>query len=77
MEVAGDGAAATVDAVSVDDIASGLMSLIADERLRASARARGLARARRFSWEACARQTLSVYEDAIRPSRGQRLFAAS
>jgi glycosyltransferase involved in cell wall biosynthesis len=77
MEVASDGAAATVDAVSVDDIASGLMSLIADERLRASARARGLARARRFSWEACARQTLSVYEDAIRPNRGQRLFAAS
>src|SRR5262249_41574494 len=37
--------------------------LFFDEALRATLRDRGLARARTFTWEACARQTLSFFRE--------------
>jgi glycosyltransferase involved in cell wall biosynthesis len=45
-----------------------LNRVLADPTLRAHLRARGLARARQFTWEAAARRTLAVYESALRSS---------
>lgn len=63
-EIAGD-AALLVDPFSVDDIATALRRLCLDADLRAHLRAAGLARARSFSWERTAEQTIAVYEDAM------------
>ena len=64
-EVAGD-AAAYFDPRDVDDMAGVIGALLQDDRLREQLRARGLERARRFTWEDCARRTLAVYEQAAR-----------
>lgn len=64
-EVVGD-AAVMVDPTSVDSIAQGLESLLADERLRKALIERGRAREREFSWTLAARQTLDTYRRAIR-----------
>jgi len=61
-EVAGD-AALLVTPTEVDDIAYGLRRLLEDAELRAELRARGYQRAREFSWERCARETLAVYKN--------------
>lgn len=59
-EVAAD-AALLVDPKSVDDIA-GAMERIAEDAMMARTLAqRGFERAREFTWERCARQTLDVY----------------
>ncbi|MCS6927334.1 MAG: glycosyltransferase family 4 protein [Candidatus Binatia bacterium] len=59
-EVAGE-AALLVTPTDVDDIAVGLARLLEDAALRAELSARGVARARLFSWERCAQETLAVY----------------
>lgn len=46
-------------------LAAAMARLIDEERLRAELRARGLQRARLFSWRETARQTLEAYERAI------------
>ena len=51
-----------VTPTEVDDIAYGLKRLLEDADLRAELRARGYQRAREFSWERCARETLAVYK---------------
>jgi len=75
MEVAGDGVGATVEARSVDEIAHGLLRLMSETDLRATAQWRGPARARLFHWDTCARRTLAVYRDVARVPK--RLPAAS
>ena len=60
-EVAGDAGIA----VPPDDhraLAAALLSVLADPAERASRAARALVQAGRFSWDACARGTLAVYE---------------
>jgi glycosyltransferase involved in cell wall biosynthesis len=64
-EVAGD-SAYLVDPGSVAAIAEGLIRLAGDPGLRAELAAKGLANARRFSWEKTARQTLDVFRQAAR-----------
>jgi alpha-1,3-rhamnosyl/mannosyltransferase len=59
-EVMGD-AAVYVDPHDVDGIAAGLQSILKDADLRDKLRAAGRRRARQFTWERCARQTLDVY----------------
>ena len=59
-EVVGE-AAVLVDPTSVESVRDGLASVLADEALRRSLRAAGLARAAEFSWERTARETLAVY----------------
>lgn len=59
-EVVGD-AAVLVTPDDVGSIAAGLQRLLEDAALRAELSARGVARARSFSWDRCARQTLEVY----------------
>ena len=60
-EVVGD-AALTVDPLDADAIAAGLARLIGDRALRDELRARGLERARQFSWQRAAGETLAVIE---------------
>ena len=62
-EVVGD-AALLVDPRSDGDLAAALRNLLDDEELRARLRAAGAARARLFSWERTARETLAVYREA-------------
>lgn len=57
VEVAGD-AALIVPATDVTHMAEALVRITQDEPLRAELRAKGLARAQRFSWEVAARGTL-------------------
>jgi len=59
-EVAGD-AAILVDPRDPEALASAMALVLTDEGLRETLRRKGLARARRFSWEAVARKTLEVY----------------
>lgn len=63
-EVAGD-AALLVDPLDAEGIAGGLERLISDSELRAELRAKGLDRAKRFSWERCAAQTWDVYRSLL------------
>ncbi len=66
-ETAGD-AALLFDPGRPDDIADKILSVLEDGGLAESLKARGLARAREFSWERTARQTLEVYESPrVRP----------
>ncbi|MGO9607087.1 MAG: glycosyltransferase family 4 protein [Candidatus Binataceae bacterium] len=65
-EVAGR-AALFFDPLSVNDIASALQRLLADESLRQRLVLAGRKRARDFSWELSASQTLKVYERVARP----------
>ena len=63
-EIAGD-AALFFDPYDPKDMAEKLRRILGDEGLRQKLAKRGLARAKRYSWETMARQTLSVYEDAV------------
>jgi glycosyltransferase involved in cell wall biosynthesis len=63
-EVVGD-AALLIDPNSEEELAVALHRLLTDEALCASLRAKGLARARTFSWERAAEETLAVYERTL------------
>jgi glycosyltransferase involved in cell wall biosynthesis len=53
-----------VDPESVDALAEGMSRLLGDPALARELGDRGIARARRYSWEATARQTLEAYRSA-------------
>ena len=63
-EVAG-GAAVLVDPLDADQMAAAIVRVLGDEALRDSLRQQGIARARQFSWEAAARQTLDLYSSLV------------
>lgn len=56
------GAGCLVDPYDVDAIAEGMRTILADPALRAAMRARGLERAKDFSWEKTAREVLAVFD---------------
>ena len=60
-EIAGE-AAVIVDPTSTSSMAEGIARLDASDELRRTLVARGFERARRFSWESSARDTLAAYE---------------
>jgi glycosyltransferase involved in cell wall biosynthesis len=60
-EVAGE-AAVYVDPMDTPDIRDGLARALGDGSLRAQLSQAGLERARRFSWQRCARETIRVLE---------------
>jgi glycosyltransferase involved in cell wall biosynthesis len=62
-EVAGD-AAVLVDPFSQDAISEGLLRILQDESLRLCLRAKGLVRAKDFSWDNTAARTWSVLQEA-------------
>jgi glycosyltransferase involved in cell wall biosynthesis len=63
-EVAG-GAALLVNPYSVDDIADGIKTVLDDSAYRETLRNAGFARAREFTWQRTAAQSLQVYRAAI------------
>jgi alpha-1,3-rhamnosyl/mannosyltransferase len=65
-EVVGD-AGLLVDPTNIDALREGMYTLAVQEPLRAALRARGLARARAFSWRHVAEATVAVYQEALGP----------
>jgi alpha-1,3-rhamnosyl/mannosyltransferase len=65
-EVVGE-AGLLVDPTSVDALREAMYTLAGQEPLRAALRARGLARARAFSWRHVAEATVAVYREALGP----------
>ncbi|MGQ9815841.1 MAG: glycosyltransferase family 4 protein, partial [Candidatus Roseilinea sp.] len=63
-EVVGD-AGLLVDPLDVDGLAEALIRAVTDEAWRAQAIARGLARARQFTWRRSAEQLLAVYDAVL------------
>lgn len=61
-EVVGD-AGIMVDPYDVDGLADAMHEVLADGGLRANMIKKGLERAKMFSWEQCAKETLEVYDD--------------
>jgi len=61
-EVVGD-AGIMVDPYDVNGLADAMHEVLANEGLRANMIKNGLERAKMFSWEKCARETLKVYEE--------------
>lgn len=60
-EVVGD-CGVLFDPYNIEDIATGMWTLIADKNLRLELAEKGLRRVQHFSWERCAQQTLDVLE---------------
>lgn len=63
-EIAGD-AALLVDPNQTEAISEAMCQILQDSNLRATLSARGLARARKFTWETCAKKTLAILEDLV------------
>lgn len=61
MAEIGGKAALLVDPHSIEDIAAAMHRMATDSKLRADLRTLGLERAKSFSWESTARQTLAAY----------------
>lgn len=70
-EVAGE-AGLPVDAGSVDSIAAGLARLSTDAELRSNLASRARLHAAKFSWERAARETLTVFDEALHVRRSRR-----
>jgi glycosyltransferase involved in cell wall biosynthesis len=67
-EVAGD-AALLVDPENVQEIAGAMERVLTDQDLRAELSRRGRERAKLFTWERCAQETLKVYEEVYKETR--------
>jgi glycosyltransferase involved in cell wall biosynthesis len=63
-EVAGD-AAYFIDPYDVQALAGAMENVMGDKNLAVSLQAKGLERAKTFSWEKAARQTLEVYQECL------------
>ena len=61
-EVTGD-AAVLVDPQSPDEIASGICRVLEDDVLREQLVAKGLARAKQFSWDRSIKRILEIYRE--------------
>lgn len=61
-EIAGD-AALIVNPRSVDEIYKAIVRVLEDEKLKKELVSKGYARAKKFSWEKSARETLSVFKE--------------
>lgn len=67
-EVAGD-AALLVNPESVGEIAEAMQTIVCNESLQTDLRHRGHTRAKLFTWDQTARQTIDVYREAIESFR--------
>lgn len=63
-EVAGD-AAVLVDPENIEELAAGLKALLENSSWRDELREKGLVRARQFTWEKTAQETLAVYHEVM------------
>jgi len=64
-EVVGD-AEVMVDPDSIADLAKAMYEVLTDDELRENMSRKGLERAKNFSWETCANDTLDVLEEIMR-----------
>lgn len=64
-EIVGD-AGVLIDPYDVNSLAQGMYKVLASKELRQDLRKKGLERAKLFSWEKCARETLKVYEELFK-----------
>jgi glycosyltransferase involved in cell wall biosynthesis len=64
VEIVGD-AAILVDPNDVDEIAEGVSLLLSDPDLRSGLSQRAVARARRYSWDKCAKETLEILHSVV------------
>ncbi len=64
-EIAGD-AAVYCDPHDPEGIGQAILDLVSDRELHQSQVEKGLERARLFTWERCARETLAVIEEVAR-----------
>jgi len=62
-EVAGD-AGIMVDPYNIRELEDAIRRVVKDSALRREMKEKGLARAKMFSWEKCAKETLQVYKKA-------------
>ena len=63
-EVVGE-AALNIDPDNLSEMVEAMYNVLTNAELSADLRARGLARAKLFSWNKTARETLAVYEEAV------------
>lgn len=63
-EIAGD-AAILVNPYNVDEIADAMYEVLTNDGLKDELIRKGLERAKKFTWEKCAKETLKVYEDVL------------
>jgi len=63
-EVAGE-AALLVDPLDVTDIANAMLKVVSDVLLADTLKAKGVTRARQFTWERCAEETVGVYKNVL------------
>jgi glycosyltransferase involved in cell wall biosynthesis len=63
-EVAGD-AAITVNPHCVEEISDGIITLVNDKEKREALSKKGLTRAKMFSWEKCAQETIKAYSEML------------
>ncbi len=68
-EIAGDAALLT-DPLDIEGMASAMLQVVDNKRLRSEMIARGLHRAAQFSWEKAARETIKVYANVCRGIAG-------
>ena len=61
-EVVGD-AAILVNPNNIEEMAEMMQKVLTNQKLREKMREKGLKRAKLFSWERCARETLNLYEE--------------
>ncbi len=66
-EVAGD-AAILINPYSVDELADGIWRILSDEELRTQCIKKGIERAKSFTWERCAKNTLDAFNEVYRTS---------
>lgn len=71
-EVAGD-AAIQVNPDQAEEMASAICTLLRDPDARDQRICRGIAQARRFSWERCAREHAELYRELVEERRPERL----
>lgn len=64
-EVVGE-AGITVNPNNVDELANAINKVLVDEKLRKNMIEEGLKQARKFNWETTARETLDIYEEALK-----------
>lgn len=64
-EIAGE-ETVLVDAMSVEDIAKGLVRLFEDVELRMKLSEQGLSKVKEYTWEAGAKQLMQVYEELVK-----------
>jgi len=70
-EVAGD-AALVLDHTDVRALAATMERALRDKHLRAELTAKGLERAKRFTWKRAAAMTVEVYQGVLGPGRMER-----